>query len=798
MHKHSYPLFVLSIFFLIACSSKKHYEITDLIQPINLEEKTLKEIFLGDLFYAPEYDLEFLPNSNVAVEFDTTTDVVKITPSKGFSGLDLLSFKLGDEVYQISFKLEKRKKYYFKYTPGGVPQRVNLFGQFNSWNRENLPMNDKDGDGTYEIVIPLDPGRYEYKFYVDGVEVVDSANPVKVPNGLGDYNSVRIIEKTAGDNHYLHVKDYSKSNNFFQYNFFYESISSDLITPENIIALINNSQLNADYVSLDGNNISIRIPDKELNGIKSIRIAINNNGRATNFQTLKLKDGQSTQGTDFTDWNDAIIYSIMIDRFFDGDKTNSIPVEHDSLFQQANYQGGDLQGIIDKLNEGYFDSLGINTIWISPIVDNTDKAYREYPKPHRYFTGYHGYWPASLQGVEERFGNLNLAKELVNNAHERGIKVLLDYVAHHVHIEHPLWKEHRDWFGVMDLPGGRKNLRLWDEYRLTTWFEPYMPSFDYLGSSEALELMTDNAVWWLLETGADGFRHDAVKHVPNEFWRLLTKKIKERIEIPEGTKVYQIGETFGGFDLISSYVNNGQLTAQFNFNLFDTALPVFLLKENSFELLDLQMQKTFQVYGVNHLMGNLLDSHDKIRYIAMADGDLEINDGKAIEKGWKNPPEVEHPSSYEMLKIHLAYLLTIPGIPVIYYGDEIGMTGAADPDNRRMMRFGEKVNDFEKETFKHISRLIHLRKEHRVLRNGDFYTLLADKNCYSYIRSDLNERILVVINKSEKEQTLELVIPQFYNSSIAKNLLDNTETILSDSKLIVTVSSIGYKIFKLQ
>jgi glycosidase len=99
----------------------------------------------------------------------------------------------------------------------------------------------------------------------------------------------------------------------------------------------------------------------------------------------------------------------------------------------------------------------------------------------------------------------------------------MDYVAHHVHEEHPLWKEHRDWFGVLDLPGGRKNLRLWDEYRLTTWFEPYMPSFDYTSSKEALETLTDNAVWWLTETNADGFRHDAVKHVRMSFGDFLQK-----------------------------------------------------------------------------------------------------------------------------------------------------------------------------------------------------------------------------------------------------------------------------------
>jgi glycosidase len=148
-------------------------------------------------------------------------------------------------------------------------------------------------------------------------------------------------------------------------------------------------------------------------------------------------------------------------------------------------------------------------------------------------------------------------------------------------------------------------------------------------------------------------------------------------------------------------------------------------------------------------MGNIMDSHDKIRYMAYVDGDLEINDGSAGDIAWNNPPKVDNPSSYEKLKLHLAYLLTIPGVQISYYGVEIGMTGGADPDNRRMMKFGDRLNQYEKQTLNDVSKLIHIRKDHPALRYGDFLTLQADENVY--LRSDLNERILTVKNKSTKQ-----------------------------------------------
>jgi glycosidase len=389
-------------------------------------------------------------------------------------------------------------------------------------------------------------------------------------------------------------------------------------------------------------------------------------------------------------------------------------------------------------------------------------------------------------------------KELVDVAHQHGIKILLDFVSNHVHEQHPYYKEHPEWFGQLELSDGSLNLRLWDEQRLTTWFEPYMPSFDYLSSQEALDTMTSNAVWWLKSTGADGYRHDAVKHVPNKFWRELTRKMKAEVEPSTGNHVYQIGETFGGYDLVSSYVNNGQLDAQFAFNLYNVAQTVFIDPRSSFASLDQELIKNFQVYGYNHIMGNIMDSHDKNRFMAYTDGDLELSQWSAIEEGWNNPPKVDNPSSYNKAILYLAYMNAIPGLPVIYYGSEFGMTGASDPDNRRMMRFDNQLDENEKLMLGKVQQIINIRKNHSALRYGDYYKLIADENIFVFIRSDLNERVLIILNKSDEERSVNIKLPEFYKSTKLLDLISKDKLDIKDSRGVLSVYPIGYRFLVLK
>ena len=793
-------LFLILILLLVflGCSKEEPNYLEDIIPNITVSAGEEKQIVFSDLFYSDVYDPVFLNIENVQISYEDDTNTLLLIPDSEYEGMTLIEFKIDDELRSFPLTVNKNQYYRFEYEPEKEYDRLTLFGSFNGWNRSDIDLTDDNNDGVFEAEVALVPGNYQYKFYGDGIELLDPNNPNKVPNGFGDYNSLLTISDDPASKVFLHRLDYEFNNTSAIYKFQYESSNEEkTLANKNIIAVLNNIRIENENLSIDDKKILIQIPKSELRGRKLLRVAVSENGKKTNLQHLYLNNGQPIKNSDEFSWHDAIIYSLMIDRFNDGDESLNAKIIHDSLSDKANYMGGDLKGILDKLNDGYFDSLGVNTLWISPVYDNPNMAFREYPKPHRWFSGYHGYWPISSKRVEEKFGVLSDVKEIIAIAHEHNIKVLLDFVSNHVHIDHPYFENHSDWFGTLELPDGRKNIRFWDEFRLTTWFEPYLPSFDFLRSQEVLDTIVANAVWWLKETNADGFRHDAVKHVPNEFWRLLLRRLKEEVEVPRERKLYQVGETFGSYDLISSYVNNGQLSAQFNFNLYDTALPTFINKGASFDDLDKEIHKTFSIYGENHLMSNIMDSHDKNRFMAYADGDLDASEWSAIEVGWNNPPEVDDPNNYKKLILYMAYMNSIPGIPVVYYGSEFGMTGASDPDNRRMMRFENELSNYEKETKKAVSKILKLRSAHTALRYGDYYTLIADENLYSFVRSDMNERVLVILNKSEEEQTLKLELPKIYSAAKIIDLKSGDIISLSENNNI-KIDSWDWKMFEIK
>jgi len=458
---------------------------------------------------------------------------------------------------------------------------------------------------------------------------------------------------------------------------------------------------------------------------------------------------------------------MLVDRFNNGNSANDNPVNDPEINPKANHLGGDLAGITQKISDGYFEELGINTIWLSPIAQNPYEAYGLWPEPRSKFSGYHGYWPISSSKVDDRFGTDDELRELINTAHRNNMNVILDYVANHVHELHPVYQQHPEWATDLYLPDGTLNTEKWDDQRLTTWFDTFLPTLD-LENPDVTAVMSDSALYWIREFNLDGFRHDATKHIPEIFWRELTSKIKREIAVPENKRLYQIGETYGTPELIGSYICSGMLDAQFDFNLYDKAVGTFARDNDSFVVLSESLQQSIDHYGSHNLMGYITGNQDRPRFISLAGGQVKFDEDTKLA-GWTREIGVGAPVAYNKLQCLMAFNMTIPGIPTIYYGDEYGMPGANDPDNRRMMKF-DGLEDMEMETRNVSKKLVQLRRNNIQFTYGGFEILQVKDQTFVYARKYFDKTGIVVFNKSKEEKNINILVPQHYN---LKNLNNN-------------------------
>jgi glycosidase len=506
--------------------------------------------------------------------------------------------------------------------------------------------------------------------------------------------------------------------------------------------------------SLDMNAVSDQL--SALQGRSYLRVFAEDETFLYNDLLLPLENGQIVTDAAQLNRHDQqaqVLYSLMIDRFYNGNTANDWKMNSPEVLDIVDYQGGDLAGITKKISEGYFDQLGINTIWISPITQNPWDAWGLYPFPNgnKYdstktytkFSGYHGYWPIYATKLDDRFGTPDELRTLLDTAHAHEINIILDYVANHMHINSPTLQEHPDWHTDSILPDGRRNFELWDEARLTTWFDKHIPTLD-LEREEVCEQMTDSALYWLANYDLDGYRHDACKHISEGYWRMLGQKIATRWP---GRPIWMIGETYGSPELIGSYVKSGMLNAQFDFNVYFTAREALC----GFKGMDQVMQNeltSLGTYGAHHTMGNISGNHDQIRFASIAGGAIDIYcHGK--EEGWTREIGIGDTAvAYKRALLMEVLNMTLPGVPCIYQGDEYGEVGGNDPDNRHMMRF-ENLNDDELKMRNEVAKLIQLRRHSMPLLYGDFIPLIDRPEEIIFQRIYLGQKVTVMINRDE-------------------------------------------------
>ena len=499
---------------------------------------------------------------------------------------------------------------------------------------------------------------------------------------------------------------------------------------------------------------------RESKGRSFIRVYAMGDGKRLNDLLIPLENGKVVSDVaQLTRHDDQaqVLYSLMIDRFHNGNKANDWKMNSPEVLDIVDYQGGDIAGITQKIKDGFFTELGINTIWISPITQNPWDAWgmNKFPNGNKYdntktytkFSGYHGYWPIFTTEVEKRFTTEEELHEMLAVAHEHGLNVILDYVANHMHINSPTLQAHPDWHTDSILPDGRRNFELWDEARLTTWFDVHIPTLD-LERPEVCSPMTDSALVWLDKFAFDGFRHDACKHIPLNYWRELGAKMKQRYP---NRHIWMIGETYGDPSLIGSYVKSGMLNSQFDFNIYHTAIDVLGKPNQSLQKMHETVMQSLAAYGSHHTMGNISGNHDKCRFISLAGGAVSWNENDKAA-GWEreigvtadgNPEKEEQ--AYKAAMLLEVINLTIPGVPCIYQGDEYGEAGANDPDNRHMLKFNglsERQQQFRNE----VQQLVQLRRNSLPLIYGEYIPVTVTDTLWVFDRTYMGETVRVSID----------------------------------------------------
>jgi len=766
-----------------ACREQQHHvpnmpgqAISGLAIPIRLQVDTTRIQLLDFFEQARGISSVVLGDDTLSADSAGTVLVIQPSPSPVIN----LNIIYDGISYDIPVFASEKIMYRFTWkAPSPDVQEVALAGSMNGWNPKATPLRRAEGDATtWEVALALNPGLYQYRLWVDGVEMLDPQNPDKIDNGLGGFNSTFTAGAPLAEAPRLLTESFS-------------STAVNLISSKplrEVYAYFENHRIPA---SIEGHVVNISLPAAADTLSRShIRVIAHDGAQRTNDILIPLEQGMViTRAAQVNrhDLHGTVMYFMMVDRFFDGEPGNNRPTADPSILPKANNLGGDIRGITRKIEDGYFRQLGVNTLWISPISQNAEGAWGLWNKGvTSTFSAYHGYWPTALRRIDNRFGTEEEFRELLRVAHDHGMNVILDYVAHHVHQNHPLYASRPEWSTPLYLPDGTMNTEKWDEHRLTTWFDTFLPTWDF-SRPEVVDALSDTAMYWVQEYDLDGFRHDATKHIREEFWRALTRKTRAELRKQPGRKLFQIGETYGSAELISSYIGSGMMDAQFDFNLYDAAVDAFARPGSSFTNLERVLLESMRYYGHHHLMGNITGNQDRARFISYADGTVQFDEDAKLA-GWTRTITNHGREGFSRSASLMAFLMTTPGIPCIYYGDEIGMPGGNDPDNRRMMVFDQWDED-QSRLQEITSNLVNLRRSNLALAYGDLVVLQNDGQTFAYARKWFDEVVVVIF--SSRAGTVTISLPEWIQDrSLARSVLGH-ETEAAGQRLTVIFEEPG-------
>ncbi len=675
-----------------------------------------------------------------------------------------------ESLFIIPIKFKSKKKI----------DHLNIAGTFNQWNpyRDELCQID---DETFLIHLLLPAGIYEYKLVVDEkIWITDPANPQKKVDDRGGKNSILEVDERfelfSGNEaelfHFGLVDEHLPSG---------EEIGRDLIRfscrtyRQNIEKVLLNSEgrdweMQKYYSDINFDFYSLMIPKNETADQFQIKLIKNNKE-----YILKKKDSfedhfeVKKMASELSWIKQSIIYQIFCDRFYNGDPSLnpdfsewyydpagnplSPAVRQASYHLEQNWQnwqvlqdhpqkhhtffGGDLPGVRQKIP--YLKELGINCLYFNPLVQSASN--------HKYDT-------FEYFQIDPHFGGNAEFEKLVDECHQNGIRIILDFAFNHVGLgffafqdclKNGKKSEYFNWFDWYKWPLPKKitaKFRAADYYQcwwghaelpdLNFDLSRFHPDENYLHDEKDAKVneplvkhLLQAVEFWLKEMDIDGFRLDVPNEVPFWFWKRFRAKVKEL-----KPDAYLVGEIWhNAEEWIEEYFD-----AVMNYTYFrEPVLQYFALQNRTKDTFLHEILQGLHNYGFANLslMMNLLDSHDTHRFLEAVNGDIR------------------------KLKLAVLFQMSWIGVPHIFYGDEVGLQGGSDPDNRRPMNWEFEAEKTLKDLHVFYAELINIRNKNNCLIYGDL-KIISDNHLIALERFLNDENILILINNSEQTQDYEI------------------------------------------
>lgn len=677
------------------------------------------------------------------------------------------SMKAGSEPeiampYNVGYEVDAEKQqvsYYYRDDTAFVDGTLKNMTVAVDVNGTEYPMTYNDATKRFEYVKNgLTNGKTHYRYKANGNYVVDAFNSNSEKYNNADYSYFEYYKLNATVTAEVMNKSFNyNENNVVKFNV--KQADTDTQKLEVASASIDVSSLGGSSempIEPELQAVTISATTDTALGIKTLPITVTDQ-YGNKFSTtvdVEITDRVKKNENDF-DWDEAVVYFMMTDRFFDGNESNNTASGTDTYGDNPGlYHGGDFAGVTAKLD--YLQDLGVNTIWLTPIVKNiagvtvTDEGKEDVP----YNAAYHGYWASDFTKLNPTMGTTEEFKTMISEAHKRGMRIMVDIVVNHA------------GYGTESTFADMLRDKSVSEGDIKSW-QSGLPDF----ATENADVRAKLVEWqtsWMRNYGVDYFRVDTVKHVDSTTWAALKNSTTE-----VNPSFKMIGEYYGaGYASNGSTLGSGQMDADLDFDFNDQATSFVSGNISSVEKF---LSARNSALNNAYMTGQFLSSHDEDGFKA------SLMNGKQYTE--------DEATSAALVAATLQ--LTAKGIPVIYYGEEVGLSGLNNypyQTNRYDMDFSKATKD--NVTYQHYKNLLSIRNAYTDVFARGSRTVVAssDEECYDVVsRSYGGTTLYVGMNIKDTAKEVKVPVSLAAGTEVKDLYSGATYTVGSDKTVAVTI-----------